>query len=69
VHGTQELPIDEVFRVSVDAQRARIAKIVIDPAVCNEFLRDLAVMGVNQTSLFPEPSSVANDLIRLYGVK
>lgn len=69
VHGINELPIDEVFRANAKIDESRIQRITIDPGSCAKLLRDLRAMGINQTSLFPEPSSVASDVIRSYGVK
>lgn len=67
VHGTVETPLDEIYHGATRAGMARIVKIEIAPRSCARIYEDLAVLGVNQTGLFPEPSSVANDLIRLYG--
>jgi hypothetical protein len=69
VHGTEELPIDHVFRRSNTDGSSRIAKITIDPASCQQLLRDLVAVGVNQTAMFPEPGSVASDLVRHYAAR
>ena len=69
VHGINELPIDEVYRVNTSTDESRISRILINPDSCSRLLRDLRAMGINQTSLFPEPSSVASDVKRLYGVE
>lgn len=69
VHGTEEDPIDTVFRRSIDGGTPRIASLWIDPAACGRLVKDLAAIGVNQTAMFPEPSSVASDLVRHYGAK
>lgn len=69
IHGIDERPVDEVFQSTLEAENAKIAKIVIDPDCCAVLLRDLAAIGINRTGLFPEPASVAADLIRLYGVR
>lgn len=69
VHGINELPIDEVYRVNKSTDGSKITKILIDPDACSRLLRDLRTMGINQTMLFPEPSSVASDVKCLYGVE
>lgn len=69
VHGTEETPIDEVFVNALSDGAPRIAKFLIDPHVCPKLLRDLTALGIDQTALFPEPASLAVDLMRMYGVK
>jgi hypothetical protein len=68
VHGTEEIPIDKIFRDAAGKNDAMIEKIEIAPESCSKIFEDLGVLGVNQTGLFPEPSSVASDLTRFYGV-
>jgi hypothetical protein len=69
VHGIDEIPIDSVFAsASIDGTPS-IARLLIDPTQCERLLRDLSAIGVNRTGLFPEPSSVASDLMRQYGVR
>ena len=69
VHGTEEIPIDAVFKNSITVGSPRIARISIDPDACQRLLRDLTAVGVNQTAMFPEPGSVASDLVRHYAAK
>jgi hypothetical protein len=68
VHGIEEHPIDAVFQAAASGGAANIARLLIDPDHCARLLRDLSVLGVNRTGLFPEPASVAADLMRQYGV-
>ena len=69
VHGQHEVPIDEVFRANASTDESKIKRILIEPAACTNLVKDLRAMGVNQMSLFPEPSSVASDVMRIYGVQ
>jgi hypothetical protein len=68
VHGVNEVPIDKLIEERIPEAEIRIGKITIDPVACRTLLRDLTAMGINQTTLFPEPASVASDLKRHYGV-
>jgi hypothetical protein len=56
-------------RANASTDESRIKRILIDPAACANLVKDLRAMGVNQTSLFPELSSVASDVMRIYGVQ
>jgi hypothetical protein len=69
VHGVKEIPIDQVFADNVGKVENRIAQILVDASACAQLLKDLRARGINQTALFPEPSSVASDVMRLYGVQ
>jgi hypothetical protein len=69
VHGSDESPIDVSFRAYCGADVPPIECIRIDPTACSRLLRDLSAIGVNRTGLFPEPNSVAIDLMRVHGVK
>ncbi len=68
VHGTDEIAIEEVFKMSCISEKPRIAQIRIDPNKCSSLLKDLRTLGLNQLALFPEPDSVSKDLMRIYNV-
>jgi hypothetical protein len=68
VHGVDEDPIDKVFAEHSREEQPKLQAIQIDPDACPRLLRQLRAMGVNQSTLFPEPESVAQDLKRFYHV-
>ena len=70
VHGSDEVSIEEVLRAdSPPAEETRLAQVLIDPGKCETLLRDLRTLGLNQSTLFPEPDSVSKDLMRIYNVR
>ena len=69
VHGTDPTPIDTLPILDRRRRDSRLAKIVIPAGARLSLLRDLWAVGVNRTAIFPEPQSVADDLVRLYRVR
>ena len=68
VHGSDEIPIDNLLSVRDSSASTRLAKITIDPTCCERMLRSLRALGINKTTLFPEAQSVADDLKRMYKI-
>jgi hypothetical protein len=67
VHGTEETPL-ELLLAGSGTKPARLAQVSIDAAHCVSMLRALRALGINKTSMFPEPQSVSEDLKRLYNI-
>lgn len=68
VHGMNEFTLNEIFATSAKPQRDRLTRIDVNPSCCETLLAQLHALGVNHTSLFPEPASIARDLVRSYRV-
>ncbi len=68
IHGIEETPIEQLLLTASPTGDDKIAKISIEPTLRSKLRDDLWAFGLNQTTLFPEPQSVAEDLIRLYRV-
>ncbi len=68
VHGIDETPIEVFLRASSPANRPALHLIKIEPAHAAAICRQLRSLGLDQAALFPEPDSVAQDLLRAYRV-
>jgi hypothetical protein len=66
IHGAGDTPIEKLEIKNKLGTEPRIERIPIDPAA-RDFLWDqLWALGINKTSIYPEPQSLADDLRRLY---
>jgi hypothetical protein len=64
VHGTDEIPLDEFVRSVTSLDRPVID--VVEIGDSRRVVRELLALGMDQSALFPEPDSVAKDLMRVY---
>jgi len=69
VHGTEEIPIDTLLSNSYPSTRSVIRKIIIASGHEQEILDDLRSIGIDHLAMFPEPDSLAKDLIAAYDVR
>jgi len=68
VHGIDEVPLDQFISSATDLRKKAIEKVKVAPAATTEIVRQLRALGMDQSALFPEPDSVAQDLARAYRV-
>jgi hypothetical protein len=68
VHGAREVGLDELFTKVASPLRQRLKRIVISPKAVPQIHEDLTSIGFSQSAMFPEPDSVARDIIRAYDV-
>lgn len=66
IHGTDEIPIDELMKKELTRDNSGIARFLFNGACRQELMEDLYCLGVCKAALFPEPQSVAEDLKRIY---
>jgi hypothetical protein len=67
VHGKDETPIDDVG-VKNAAGEERLACIRIAAGARTQILDELWALGFNETATYPEATSVAADIKRMYGL-
>lgn len=67
VHGTEPVALEEL-NISDEHGDVRLEKIEIDKEFKEVLLEDLWSLGINMTTTFPEPVSVATDIRRMFGI-
>lgn len=68
LHGMEEKPLDAVMYELAGEDCGAISAIKIAPDRVGEVTRQLRALGFDQSALFPEPDSIAQDLARVYRV-
>jgi len=68
VHGTDEVPLDKFIDSASGLGKPAIEKVQMARSATTEIVRQLRALGMDQSALFPEPDSVAQDLARAYRV-
>lgn len=69
VHGVDETPIEELLLQVADGAPVPIAKLTVKAGAAAGLRGDLRFLGVDRVALFPEPSSVAEELKEIYQVR
>lgn len=67
VHGTNPISLDKL-KTKKDFQSIRLTKFVISSTERIKLINNLFALGFNNSSTFPEPSSVADDIKKMYGI-
>lgn len=68
VHGTECIPLDKL-NISNKTGDSRLVRLEIDKESKQSILEDLWSLGITMTTTFPEPTSVAVDVKRMYGIR
>jgi hypothetical protein len=68
VHGMDETPLNKLSIVDENGVE-RLAKITVEGSKRSTLRTELAMLGLDKTSIYPEPQSVAYDLKQAVGIK
>ena len=68
VHGTNPIPLEELG-ISNQSGDERLHKLEFNKNSTKSLLEDLWALGVNMTTTFPEPASIAADIKRMFGIE
>lgn len=66
VHGTEVVSLDTFLRAEASSDRPAIDVVWLEPGSAINIVRELRALGMDQAALFPEPDSVAQDMLRGY---
>ena len=66
VHGTNPVPLEEL---KFPMKEIRLIKLELDKNAKDTLMEDLWSLGINMTTTFPEPASIAVDIKRMFGIK
>jgi hypothetical protein len=63
IHGINRGPVDDIFQTLSPPDR-RITKICVDTNRVEPLMKQLSILGLRSSTLFPDPSHVAAELLR-----
>lgn len=66
LHGTDPTPINHM-KIEDAIGVSKLLKIEIDNSAVDELLDILWTLGINKSSTYPEPNSVSEDVLKMYG--
>lgn len=69
IHGAKEISIEKLLEINFRRVDSVIRRIRIPFKYTAKILRDLSSIGIDHLAMFPEPDSLAKDIIASYNVR